>query len=474
MAGIAIAYGIVEWFRSFQNVIFMTDLPFSIPFRMDTRVLLASLALSALSALLCGLVPALQSTRTDLVNGLKSADVDVPGRKRLWGRNVLVVAQVSASLMLLTASFLMVRGFQHSVLEGTGFAKEHLLMVSFDPRLVQYNTAKTQQFYRLLAERLREAPGVQGAAFTQNIPLGEDDFDGVAFVPEGFQMPRDRENFNSTMDTVDEGYFETMGIPILRGRGFLASDTAEASRVAVVNEQFAKHYWPKEDAVGKHIRLDSRAGTTVEIVGVAKMIKYQLTTEKPVDFMYMPLAQHPIARMTLMLRSSGDPLQLILPVKDVVRTLDPNLPMLQTMSYEDFYLNKAVKGPRIAMKLVGSMGAVGLLLAIAGLYGLVAYNVSRRTREIGIRIALGAASSDVLRLVMGKGLALVGIGAAIGLAMGFAVEQLMNSMLFNAGGVDTLAYVIVVPSLFLVTMLAAYVPARRATRIAPTQALRYE
>ena len=265
-----------------------------------------------------------------------------------------------------------------------------------------------------------------------------------------------------------------MGIPIWRGRGFLASDTADAPRVAVVNEQFAKHYWPAADAVGKHIRLDSRTGTLVEIVGVAQTIKYQNTSERPMDFVYMPLAQHPIARMVLMLRSSGDPLQLLQSVKDVVRTLDPNLPMLQTRSYEDFYLNQAVRGPRIAMDLVGSMGAVGLLLAIAGLYGLVAYNVSRRTREIGIRMALGAGRSDVLRLVMGKGLALVGMGTAIGLAMGFAVERLMNSMLFNAGGVDIVAYVIVVPLLLVVTMLATYVPARRAARIAPTQALRYE
>ena len=474
LVGIAVGYGIVLWFQSFQNVIFMTDLPFSIPFRMDTRVLLASLALSALSALLCGLAPALQSTRVDLVNGLKSADVDLPGRKRLWGRNVLVVAQVSASLMLLTASFLMVRGFQHDLQEGTGFAKDHLLMASFDPRLVQYNASQTQQFYKLLAERIRLAPGVASEALTQNIPLGTDDFDSMAFVPEGFQMPRDRENFSSTMDTVDEGYFETMGIPILRGRGFLVSDTADAPRVAVVNEQFAKHYWPGGDAAGQHIRLDSRAGTLVEIVGVAQTIKYQSGFEKPMDFLYMPLAQHPIARMTLMLRSSGDPLQLVQSAKDVVRTLDPNLPMLHTMAYEDFYMNQAVNGPRIAMKLVGAMGVVGLLLAIAGLYGLVAYNVSRRTREIGIRIALGALSSDVLRLVMGKGLVLVGIGTVIGLAMGFGVEQLMNSMLFNAGGVDILAYFIVVPSLVLVTMLAAYVPARRASRIAPTQALRYE
>jgi predicted permease len=476
LAGILIGYNLLEGFHTHQAEIFMTDLPMSMPFRMDTRVLLACLALSVLSALLCGLVPALQSTRPDLVNGLKSADVDVPGRKRLWGRNVLVVAQVAASLMLLTAAFLMVRGFQHAALETTGFAKDHLLMTSFDPRLVQYSPAQTQQFYKLLAQRMLSVPGVQSAALTQNVPLGQDffDFDGVAFVPEGFQMPADRENFSSTMDTVDEGYFQTMGISILHGRGFLASDTAEAPRVAVINEQFAKHYWPVADAVGKHIRLESSDGTPVEIVGVAQTIKYQTTSEKPVDFLYMPLAQHPIARMTLMLRSTGDPLQLVNPVKDVVRTLNPNLPMLETRAYEEFYLNKAVKAPRTASDLVAAMGVVGLVLAVAGLYGLVAYNVSRRTREIGIRMALGAASSDVLRLMMGKGLLLVGIGTAIGLVMGFGLERLMNSMLFDAGGVDILAYVIVVPSMFLVTMLAAYIPARRASRIAPTQALRYE
>jgi macrolide transport system ATP-binding/permease protein len=474
MVGIAVGYGVVEWFRSFKSVVLMTDLPMALPFRMDMRVLLASITLSVLSALLCGLVPALQTTRTDLVNGLKSADVEVPGRKRLWGRNVLVIAQVAASLMLLTASFLMVRGFQHGLIEGTGFAKDHLLMTSFDPRLVQYNSAQTQQFYKLLAERMRQTPGVESEVLTQNVPLGEDNFDAVAFVPEGFQMPRDRESFSSLMDTVDEGYFETLRIPILRGRGFHNSDTAETPRVAIVNEQLANHYWPGADVVGKRIRLDSRDGTPVEIIGVAQTIKYQTTFEKPFDFMYLPLAQHPVSRMVLMLRSTSDPLQLVGAVKDVVRTIDPNLPMLETMAYEDFYLNRAVNGPRIAMKLAGAMGVVGLLMAIAGLYGLVAYNVSRRTREIGIRIALGAASSDVLRLVMGKGLMLVAAGALVGLVMGFAVEQLMNSMLFNAGGVDVLAYAVVLPSLFLVTMLAAYVPARRATQIAPTQALRYE
>ena len=476
LVGVAIGYGIVAWFQSNQNVIFMTDLPFAIPFRMDTRVLLASVALSLLSAVVCGLVPALQCSRTDLVIGLKSADVDLPGRKHLWGRNALVVAQVSTSLMLLTASFLMVRGFRHSVLDGTAFPKDNLLMVSFDPRLMQYNESQAKQFYKLLTERAREVPGVRSATLTQNVPLGGDffDWDSLAFVPDGFQMPPDRENFQSLMDTADESYFDTMGIPILRGRGFRASDTADTPLAAIVNEQFAKHYWPSSDALGQHIRLDNATGPLVEIVGIAQTVKIQDGFDKPSDFVYLPLTQHPMARMTLLVRSTVDPLSRVQPVKQIVHTLDPNMPILHTMTYEDLYLNQAVRGPGIAIKLVGAMGVVGLLLAVAGLYGVVAYNVSRRTREIGIRMAIGARSSDVQRLILGKGLLLVGLGTLIGLAMGFAVERMMNSMLFNAGGVDFLAYAVVLPALFAVTLLAAYLPARRASRIAPTQALRYE
>jgi putative ABC transport system permease protein len=337
---------------------------------------------------------------------------------------------------------------------------------------VQYDAAQTSQFYKLLTERVREEFRVRSAALTQNPPLGLEDFGRVAFVPENFQMPRDRESFTSTMDTVDEGYFETMGVPILRGRGFLASDTAEAPRVAVVNEQFAKHYWPNADPLGRRIRLDRATGEPVQIVGVAKTIKNQPGPSN--DFVYLPLAQHPVARLVLLVRSTGDPLQLVQPVKDIVRRLDSNMPMLQTMTYGELYRYATVEGPAVAVRLVGTLGVVGLLLAIAGLYGLVSYNVSRRTREIGIRMAIGARPADVLRLLMGKGLALVGIGTVIGLVLGVALEQLMNSMLFDAGGVDIAVYLVVVPAMVLVTMLAAYVPARRAARIPPTLALRCE
>ncbi len=471
LGGIAVGYGGISFFHTFT---IPTTLPVTIPFQMDTRVMLASVVLALSSALLCGLAPALQSTRTDLVVGLKSADVDLPARKRFWGRSVLVVAQVAMSLMLVTAAFLMMRGFQHDVVEGVGFAKEHLLMARFDPRLVQYDGAQTQRFYKRLVERLRDAPGVRSVSLTSNPPLALEDFDAVAFVPDGVQMPRGREHFTSTADTVDEGFFTTIGIPILRGRGFTATDTADAPRVAIVNAHFANHYWPGADPIGKRIWLDRRAGAPIEIVGVAQTVKYRDTGEKPIDFLYLPLAQHPRARMVVLVRSTDEPLQLISSVKDVVRTLDPNLPISEMRSYEDLYRYHAVEGPRIAIEMVSTMGAVALLLAIAGLYGLVAYNVSRRTHEIGIRMAIGASPADVLRLVMGKGLVLVAVGSVIGVAMGFALEQAMNSMLFNAGGVDIVVYLTVVPALLAATMLAAYVPARRAAKIAPTQALRYE
>ena len=474
LAGVGVGFVALRILHRFS---IPTTLPVQIPFRMDARLLLASLVLSLASAIAFGLAPALQSTRGNLVEGLKAADVEPPGRKRLWGRNVLVVAQVSASLMLLTASFLMVRGFRSGLGEGMEFAKvakDHVLMASFDPRLLQYDAARTQRFYQQLAERAREAPGVQSAGLTQNPPLGLEDFEAMRFVPEGVQMPDDRETFNSAMDTVDEGFFDAMGIPIVRGRAFRRSDGPDAPRAAIVNEHFANHFWPGADPVGRRIHLDRRDGTPVEIVGVARTVRYRDTGEKSLDFVYLPLAQRPVSRMTLLPRATAGPLTVLEPLQDIVRTLDPNLPIVDTRTYMTIYRYAAVDGPGVAINLVTIMGATALLLAIAGLYGLVAYNVSRRTREIGIRMAIGASRPDVIRLVLGKGLVLVAVGTVIGLVLGFTLEQLMNSMLFNAGGVDVWVYLVVVPSMFLVTMLAAYVPALRASRIEPTEALRYE
>ena len=471
LGGIAIGWAAIEVLRDFS---IPTELPVQVPFRMDGRMLLVALALAVLRAVVCGLAPALLTTRPDLVTGLKAADVELPGRKRLWGRNALVVAQVATSLMLLTAAYLMARSFRASVDVGVEFAHRPVLLMRLDPRLAQYDAARTARFYELLVDRARQLPGVSGAALTKSPPLGLDRFDALAFVPEGYPLPPDRDSFTAAMDTIDEGFFDTLGIPIVSGRGFLAADTAESPRVAIVNEAFARRYWPDGDAVGRRLRLDGAGGPPAEVVGVARTVKYRETTDRETEFVYLPLAQRPTARMLLLLRTSGDPLQWVEPAREIVRALEPNLPMLETRTYEDLYRYHVVEGPGVAIRLVFTMGAVGVMLAIGGLYGLVAYNVSRRTREIGIRMAIGAGPSAVLRLVMAGGLALVAIGTAIGLVMGFAVERLMNAAVFHAGGVDVVAYLVVVPAMALVTVLAAYVPARRATRIAPTLALRCE
>ena len=243
--------------------------------------------------------------------------------------------------------------------------------------------------------------------------------------------------------------------------------------MAIVNAHFAKHYWPGGDAVGKRIRLESSSGTPVEIVGVAQTIKYQ-TMSDPMDFVYMPLAQHPVARMVLMLRSSGDPLQLVQPVKDAVRSMDANLPLLHTQAYGEFYLNEAVRGPQIAIDLVGAMGAVGLLLAIAGLYGLVAYNVSRRTHEIGIRMALGAGRSEIFRLVVGQGMALALIGLLVGLPLALGMGRAVSRLLYGVAPNDFATFAGVAVVLAGVALVACYIPARRAMRVDPMVALRHE
>ena len=469
--GVAVGYLALKLMGRFSVP---TELPFSIPFRMDGRVLFACIVVSFVSAIACGLAPALQTTKTDVVNGLKSADIDLPGRRRLWGRNVLVVAQVSMSLMLLTASFLMYRSFERSSGQGMGFHKDHLLLARFDPRLIQYGPAETQEFYRRLGDRVRAMPGVQSAALAENTPLSLERFGSVAFVPDGVDMPKDRENYRSTLDSVDEAFFQTMGIAIMRGRGFQTSDTADTPRVAIVNEQFARHYWPNLDPIGRRIRLDHRNGVPIEVVGVAEAVRYRETTGPVSDLVYMPVRQHPTPRLMLVLRSIGDPMQLAESLKHTVSALDANMPILQMRTFDELYRYHVVEGPAVAVNLLSAMGAVGFVLAIAGLYGVVAHNVSRRTREIGIRIAIGAEPFDVVRLMMGKGVVLVAIGTAIGIAMGFGVEQMINVVLFDTGGVDVVAYLVVVPAMFLITVLAAYVPARRASKIPPTQALRYE
>jgi predicted permease len=303
--------------------------------------------------------------------------------------------------------------------------------------------------------------------------MGNDGFDGATIVPEAYQFPKGKEDVSVMANDVGEGYFDTQGIPVLRGRSFLPSDTDTSPRVAIVNEEIARHYWPGQDAIGKRFRLDDHNSSWVEVVGVAKTIKYIWIGEAPMEFVYFPQTQRPQPRMVLMAESFADPASLATPLREAVHALDANQPIYNVRTYDEFYHYRAVSTTNLIIEVIGAMGVMGMLLAMVGLYGLVAYAAGRRTREIGIRMAIGAQRSSVLRMVMRQGfvLALSGLGA--GLVASFGAEKVLHAM-FNGTRTDFPTYFLVVPSLLAVTLLAGYIPARRASRVDPIKALHYE
>ncbi|HKX00259.1 MAG TPA: ABC transporter permease [Bryobacteraceae bacterium] len=468
--GLVVAYGGVVFLNGLQPP---SDLPIDLSMSLDRRVLFLSLLLSLASVLLFGLIPAIQATRSNLVASLRTAGADTPGKRRLWGRNVLVAGQVAVSLVLIMVAAFMFGGIRAQIQADPGFRTDHLLMMSFDPSLIQYTPEQTQQFYRQLAERARSVSGVRSVAWTFGIPFGNQQ-DGSSIFPEGYEFPKGKDSVNVFSNTVDENYFDTMGVRLVRGRGFLATDSADAPHVAVVNEVLANQYWPGQDPVGKRFRLDDRNSPWVQIVGVARTVKYLWVAEAPMPFLYLPLTQHPKARMTLLAESAGDPAALAGPLREVVRSLDANQPMYDVRRYEDVYRFRAVNQPRMIIETIAAMGLMGLVLAMVGLYGLVAYSASRRTREIGIRMAIGAHRYDVLRMVLRQGLVLALAGLGFGLLGSFGAERVLRAMYSGGGGVHFTIYLTVVPVLLAVVMLAAFVPARRASKVEPMVALHYE
>jgi predicted permease len=420
-------------------------------------------------------VPAIQATRTDLVAIMKAGDNVAPGRRRRWGRALLVAGQVAVSVVLLVVGMFMYRGFQQQLANGPGYRTDHLLMMSFDPSLVRYTEAQSQQFFEQVAERARAVPGVKAVAMTTSIPMSNDSIGTETVVPEGFQFPAGKESATVLASRVDEHYVDAMGLRILRGRNFQAGDTSDAPRVAIVNQQFAQHYWPDQDPIGRRIRLADRDKSWVQVVGLAKTSKYIFIAEPPTDFIYFPYRQGKPQRMIMLVESVGDPASLVSPLRQVVRGLDANLPIFNVRTMERLYQMRAVSIFRVLITTVGAMGLMGLGLSIVGLYGLVAYAASRRTREIGIRMAIGADRAAVARMVLRQGMVLAGVGLVVGLAASVGAGELLRAA-FPSGDSqrDVAAPFIVVPIVLAVTFLAAYVPARRASRLNPMQALRYE
>ena len=460
--------------RFFSSIPFPTDLAFSIPATVDHRALLFTLLVSLMSTVLFGLGPALRMTRSDLVPALKAADAD-SGPRRLWGRNTIVAGQVALSLVLLVISAILVEGFRHELSQGAGFRPDRLFLTSFDTQLARYSESQSRQFYERLLQRIRLARGVRSAALASSLPLWS--WDTTGLVPEGYRLPSGERAPTAFNYYVSDGYFSTLGVRVLQGRGILESDRENSPLVAVVNDHLANRYWPNGNAVGKRIHLDGPNGPLLEIVGIARAAKVFFISEPPADVVYLPFRQHAHSALTLMAESDAADAATIAPVvREVVGRLDPDMPAFDIRTMHDFYTQRAVKLPNMTVEIVAAMGLMGLLLAVTGLYGLVAYSVSRRTREIGIRVAIGADQAKVVRMVLGQGLKLGAAGVAAGLVASVIACRAMTSAswFLTFDRVNPLIFAATALLFLAVTTLAAWAPARRASRIDPVRALRDE
>lgn len=472
--GLLFGNGVIAMFSSLT---LPTDVPLKLTFEPDSRVLVFGMAVAALSALVFGLAPAWQSTRVDLVSTLKNQAASDPRRSRLWGRNLLVSGQVALSLVLLTVAVFLYRGFAIEFGRGPGYRIDHVLLASFDPDLASYDAAKAERFYRELKDTTAAIAGVRSVALTSSVPMDGISVENSTVVPEGAVLPSGTTFVRVRSAHVDEGYFDTLDIAILNGRPFRATDDSSAPRVAIVNDTFASKYWPGGNAVGKRFRLiEGDQQPWVEVVGVAVTHKYRALSEAATEFVYYAWAQTPSNDTTMLVETAGDPAATAQPLRAAVRGIDSNMPVLSLRTMEDFFQASSVTFTSVIVRVVFGMGSMGLALAMIGLYGLVAYSVSRRTREIGIRVAVGANPQSVLAMVLRHGALLSVGGTLMGLLASLAIRGALRAAFpfEDAGSLDVSTYLIVVPALLAITLLAAFIPARRASRIDPLMALRQE
>ena len=473
LLGLLLGYAVINVLRTVE---YPTDIPLKLTFDLDNRALLVGIVVAAGSAVLSSLLPAWRATRTDMVNSLKDAAVtEHAQRGRLWGRSLMVCGQVALALMLVTVTIFMYRAFGSRLTQGPGFRTDGLIFASFDPALARYSDARAETFFRDLKDRAAALPGVRSVALASTVPMRTDNLQVSQIAPEGFTFAPGIETVNCPSALVDEGYFDTTGIRIAEGRAFRPTDTDDSPAVAIVNQRFAAHYWPGQSAIGKRVTIRGTKPRMVEIVGVAADSRYFFIVEPPLEFMYLPHAQSPVSRRSLVLASAGPAAALADPLRALVRSIDPQMPILGLRTMEDYYAARVTHISRLIVGTVGGLGAIGVLLAVVGLYGLVAYSVTRRTREIGIRIAVGAAPASVLRMVLRSGMILAAVGIALGTAGSIATSGLLSGVFQNQmGGHSVWSYVLAVPTLVAITLIAAYIPARRAARTDPLRALRQD
>jgi len=449
-----------------------SQIPIEVNARLDVRALLYALAAALASAVLFGLMPAIRATRSDIAAAMKVAGRTASPQRRFWGRNALVIAQVAGSVFLMVVTVQMYRGFTRLVAASPGFRASQMLIASFDPRLVRSSDQQARDFYHRLTEEARQMPGVTSAALSELVPMSNH-MDSEAIVPEGYQLPKGESAVRVFSNIVGDDYFRTADIPILQGRRFLESDSDKSPRVAVVNQLLAETYWPGQNPIGKRFRLGGPQGDWVEVVGLARASKYNSLMEPPIEFLYLPLSQDFRTQLTLLVATSGPSDDIAQPLRRLVKSIDSNEPVFALSSIERYINERSTRVMNALTAMVGGMGLLGLALAMSGIYGVMSWSVTRRRREIGIRMAVGADRPAVVGMVLGGGAALGIVGSAIGLALSLVLSRGLSRALFIPQ-LDWRLAVLVALALFGMTLAGAYIPARRASRLDPNTVLREE
>jgi len=444
----------------------------SLELGLDWRVLSFTLALSITTGIVFGLAPALQASRLDIVDALKSEDGSRAGFRRSRLRSVFVTAQVTLSVVLLIGAGLFIRSLQKATTIDPGFRVDRALTVPINLGLLRYKKAEGQNFYRNLLDRVEAQPGVERASLVRFAQLGFSFAQYQVFAEGRGAGPTD-EGTDTGFNVVGPNYFKTMETPLLRGRDFAPSDREGAPGVVVLNETLAATLWPGEDAIGKRVSVSGPEGPFLEVVGVARDGKYRSLGEPAQPYIYQPVLQSYDPKMTLVVRTTGEPQSVAAAVSAQIRALDPNMPIEDVKTLRD-QVDLSLFPSRVAAWTLGGFGLLALLLAAIGIYGVVSYSVAQRTREIGVRMALGARKTDVLGIVLGEGVLVIAVGLALGLLLAFIATRAIAGFLYGVGVTDPLTFTGVPLLLGLIALIASYVPARRATKVDPLVALRYE
>jgi putative ABC transport system permease protein len=438
---------------------------------LNMTVLLFTLVVSALTSVLCGLLPALHATRADLHTTLKEGGRTTAGAARDLTRKMLLVAEVSLAFVLLIGAGLLVRSMAQLMMVDPGFDTDNLLTMRLNLRSDAYTVPRRLALYDESLMRLGALPGVQGAAITRSLPIDGSDWGSYFSVAD---KPGQADIQGAAMTPISANYFEVMGMRLLKGRAFTAADTAEAPRVAVINETLARRIWPGEDPIGKRLvpGTPTSENPWCEVVGVVADVKLEGLEHNTPMQVYLPLLQRSRSpALWLVVRTAGDPLQAVAAVERTIHTVEKDLPVYSIRSM-DQRLGSSLATRRLTLVLLAGFAALALLLAAVGIYGVISYSVRQRTHELGIRMALGAQAVDVLKLIIVQGLKLTFIGVAIGLTAALSLTRWMKSLLFEVRPTDPMTFIVIALLLIAVALLACWVPARRATKVDPVVALR--